>query len=151
MDKKYESDEIGEDEAPKDSQKRGHRKLGLQYKIQKKLGIKPKKKINSFDIPKIGNGPQPAYKQFFIGSKFTEGQTKVIIICCKYYYIMMNGAINMAKIVAEKIKQTIGGDWLVFISNIENKKYDFCLSPSKKENLVAFSLDNKLFNVCLYE
>lgn len=151
LDKKYESDEIGEGEAPKDSQKRAHRKFGSQYKIQKKLGIKPKKKINSFDIPKIGNGPQPVYKQFFIGSKFTEGQTKVIIICCKYYYIMMNGAINMAKIVAEKIKQTIGGDWLVFISNIENKKYDFCLSPSKKENLVAFSLDNKLFNVCLYE
>lgn len=154
IDSKFKTNEIGAEEAPKDSIKRIHRKNGsLQYKsgFQKKLGLNSKKKIDLFELPKIGNGPQPVYKQFYFGSKFNERQIKVILICCKYFYIMMNGGTTTAKKVAEKIKQTIGGDWLVFISNVENKQYDFCLSPSKKENLVAFSLDNKLFNVCLYE
>lgn len=112
LDSKFKTNEIGAEEAQKDSIKRIHRKNGsLQYKsgFQKKLGLNSKKKIDLFELPKIGNGPQPVYKQFYIGSKFNDRQIKVILICCKYFYIMMNGGTTTAKKVAEKIKQTIGG------------------------------------------
>ena len=51
---------------------------------------------------------------------------------------------------ANDIKKLIGDNWLVFISNINNKDYDFCISTGKKDDYVSFSLDDKLFQIYKY-
>ena len=116
--------------------------------LQNQLLLQPK--TVPIVIPKIGIGPQPIFKLYSIGSNINVNQLKIIIICCKYYYMLLKGAISTAQNSAEKICQTIGGDWMVFISKITSKNYDFFLSLSNKNDFTIFSLNDKLFNICKY-
>lgn len=101
-------------------------------------------------FPKINNGTKPIFKIYSIGHNFNNNQLNVIIICCKYYYIEMKGEKYTAKNSAEKIEKILGGNWLVFISDLFEKKFDFFISCAKKENSIVFSFDKKLFTVCQY-
>jgi hypothetical protein len=68
--------------------------------------------------------------------------------CCKGAYVQMRGAPQTAQRAAEGIKQMLGGDWLVFISNLGYENFDFSLTRVKGGDFMAFSLDNKKFQVC---
>ena len=74
----------------------------------------------------------------------------IIINCCKNSYIQTKGSINTAKKAAEYIKLNLGGNWLVLISSLSFKKFDYFISNAKKSDLLIFSLGNKLFNICRY-
>ena len=42
----------------------------------------------------------------------------------------------------------LGNDWLVFISNLGYEKFDFSMTRVKGGDFMAFSLDNRKFQVC---
>ena len=82
-------------------------------------------------------GPQPVYKQI-----------NRIVDCCKHSYMQTKGAPKTAQMAAEGIKQMLGGDWLVFISNLGYENFDFSLTRVRGGDFMAFSLDQKKFQVC---
>ena len=93
---------------------------------------------------------QPLYKQYKIGNKISGNQLKIIANCCKKYYLQMKGREGTAMKASEELKQVLGGNWLIFISNLKCKQFDFNISSIQKGNFVIFSLDNKLFQICKY-
>ena len=71
-----------------------------------------------------------------------------IVDCCKNCYMQTRGGQNTAQLAGEAIKQMLGGDWLVFISNVGYENFDFSITRVKGGDFMAFSLDNKKFQVC---
>ena len=98
--------------------------------------------------PGYGQGPEPAYKQITVGKGIDNNEFNRIVDCCKHAYMQVKGAPKTAQMAAEGIKQMLGGDWLVFISNIGYENFDFSLTRVKGGDFMAFSLDNKKFQVC---
>lgn len=92
----------------------------------------------------------PLYKLYKIGNKISGNQLKMIVNCCKKFYIQMKGGTGTAMRASEELKEALGGNWLVFISNLKCKQFDFNISSIQKGNFVIFSLDNKLFQICKY-
>ena len=93
-------------------------------------------------------GAQPVYKQITVGQGIDMNEFNRIVDCCKNAYMQLRGAPQTAKMAAEGIKQMLGGDWLVFISNLGYENFDFSLTKVKGGDFMAFSLDNKKFQVC---
>ena len=93
---------------------------------------------------------QLLYKQYKIGNKINDNQLKMIVNCCKKYYIQMKGGAGTAMKASEELKEELGGNWLIFISDLKCKQFDFNISSIQKGNFVIFSLDNKLFQICKY-
>ena len=95
-----------------------------------------------------GYGPEPAYKQISVGQGIDMNEFNRIVDCAKQAYAQSRGAHNTARQVGEGIKQMLGGDWLVFISNVGYENFDFSLTRVKGGDYMAFSLDNKKFQIC---
>ena len=93
-------------------------------------------------------GPQPVYKQITIGQGIDNNEYNRIVDCCKHSYMQTKGAPKTAQMAAEGIKQMLGGDWLVFISNLGYENFDFSLTRVRGGDFMAFSLDQKKFQVC---
>ena len=93
-------------------------------------------------------GQEPVYKQITVGQGIDMNEYNRIVECCKGAYIQMRAAPKTAQHAAEGIKQMLGGDWLVFISNLGYENFDFSLTRVKGGDFMAFSLDNKKFQVC---
>ena len=98
--------------------------------------------------PGYGQGPEPAYKQITVGKGIDNNEFNRIVDCCKHAYMQLKGAPQTAQRSAEGIKQMLGGDWLVFISNVGYENFDFSMTRVKGGDFMAFSLDNKKFQVC---
>ena len=93
-------------------------------------------------------GPQPVYKQITVGQGIDNNEFNRIVDCCKHAYMQVKGAPKTAQMAAEGVKQMLGGDWLVFISNLGYENFDFSLTRVRGGDFMAFSLDNKKFQVC---
>ena len=99
--------------------------------------------------PQAGyGGAQPVYKQITVGQGIDMNEFNRIVDCCKNAFMQLRGAPQTAKMAAEGIKQMLGGDWLVFISNVGYENFDFSMTKVKGGDFMAFSLDNKKFQVC---
>ena len=98
--------------------------------------------------PGYGQGAQPAYKQIAVGKGIDQNEFNRIVDCCKTAYMQLRGAPKTAQQSAEGIRQMLGGDWLVFISNVGYENFDFSMTRVKGGDFMAFSLDNKKFQVC---
>ena len=98
----------------------------------------------------FGEEPQPLLKKYAVGNRIDDNQLNIIIDCCKKYFIKYKGGKNLAKFSAEEIKNILGDNWLVLISNLKCGQFDFNLSPALKGDFAIFSLNNKLFQVCRY-
>ena len=93
-------------------------------------------------------GPQPVYKQISIGQGIDMNEYNRIVDCCKLFYMQMKQGPRIAERAAEGIKQMLGGDWFVFVSNLGYEDFDFSLTKVKGGDFMAFSLDNKKFQIC---
>ena len=98
--------------------------------------------------PQAGYGAEPVYKQITVGQGIDMNEYNRIVDCCKQAYMRLRGASQTAKEAGENIKRTLGGDWLVFISNVGYENFDFSMTRVKGEDFMAFSLDSKKFQVC---
>ena len=98
--------------------------------------------------PQAGYGAQPAYKQISVGQGIDMNEYNKIVDCCREAYMRLRGASQTAREAGEGIKRMLGGDWLVFISNVGYENFDFSMTRVKGGDFMAFSLDNKKFQVC---
>ena len=98
--------------------------------------------------PQAGYGAQPAYKQISVGQGIDMNEYNKIVDCCREAYMRLRGASQTAREAGEGIKRMLGGDWLVFISNLGYENFDFSMTRVKGGDFMAFSLDNKKFQVC---
>ena len=90
------------------------------------------------------------YKINIVGKNINSNQLKIVIDSCIKTYLVMNGKIITTKQSANLIKKLFGDNWIVFISNIINKDFDFCLFPGKKEDFISFVFCEKLFQIYRY-
>ena len=93
-------------------------------------------------------GPQPVYKQITCGQGIDQNEFNRIVEVCTNAFMRMRGQPNLAREAGESIKQMLGGEWLVFISNVGYENFDFSLTKVKGGDFLAFSLDNRKFQVC---
>jgi hypothetical protein len=93
-------------------------------------------------------GARPVYKQITVGQGIDMNEYNRIVDCCKEAYVRLRGASQTAREAGEGIKRMLGGDWLVFISNLGYENFDFSMTRVKGGDFMAFSLDNKKFQVC---
>ena len=93
-------------------------------------------------------GAEPVYKQITVGQGIDMNEDNRIVDCCKQAYRQMKGGPQTARNAGEGIKQMLGGDWLVFISNVGYENFDFSMTRVKGGDFMAFSLDNKKFQIC---
>ena len=93
-------------------------------------------------------GAEPVYKQITVGQGIDMNEYNRIVDCCKQAYMKLRGASQTAREAGENIKRTLGGDWLVFISNVGYENFDFSMTRVKGGDFMAFSLDSKKFQVC---
>ena len=91
-------------------------------------------------------GREPVYRQITVGRGIDMQEYDSIVGCIKQSYL--SGVQPMANEAAENIRRTIGGDWFVFISDVGIEDYDFSLTRVRGGDFIAFSLDNKKFQVC---
>ena len=98
--------------------------------------------------PGYGAGPQPVYKQITCGQGIDQNEFNRIVECCTSAFTRMRGQPQLAREAGEGIKRMLGGDWLVFISNVGYENFDFSLTKVKGGDFLAFSLDNKKFQIC---
>ena len=93
-------------------------------------------------------GAEPVYKQITVGKGIDMNEYNKIVDCCKLAYRQLRGQPQTARQAGDEIKRMLGGDWLVFISNVGYENFDFSLTRVKGGDFMAFSLDNKKFQVC---
>ena len=91
-------------------------------------------------------GREPLYRQITVGRGIDMEEYNSIVAAVKQTY--MTGTQPMANACAENIRRAIGGDWFVFISDVGIEDYDFSMTRVKGGDFIAFSLDNKKFQVC---
>ena len=90
------------------------------------------------------------YKKYLVGKNIKKDEEIIISNCCKYFYVKMKGGKSTAEKSSEAIKQRLGHEWLVFISNLDCSEYDCNLSLAKKEDVMIFGINNKVIQVCRF-
>ena len=91
-------------------------------------------------------GREPAYRQLKVGRGIDMNEYNNIVGAIKHLY--MQNRQPMASAAAEAIRQAIGGDWFVFISDYGIEDFDFSLTRVQGGDFLSFTLDNKKFQVC---
>ena len=109
----------------------------------------PQNNYSTSAYPPQGMGAyprEPMYRQITVGRGIDMNEYNAIVGVVKQTY--MTGQQPMANTAAENIRREIGGDWFVFISDVGIEDYDFSMTRVKGGDFIAFSLDNKKFQVC---
>ena len=88
---------------------------------------------------------QPLLKKYSIGDKINDNHLNIIVDSCKNNFIIYKEGSNIAKFSAEEIKELLGDNWLVLVTDVNCGQFDFNVSSSQKGDFAVFSLDNKLF------
>ena len=89
---------------------------------------------------------QPVFKQYAVGEGIDQREYNSIISSAMYAYI--NKMLPMSIQTTNLIKQSIQGEWFVFVSELGSKNFDFCLTSVQGSDYMTFSLDNVLFQIC---
>jgi hypothetical protein len=126
----------------------GQSRIGAPIQTPFNFGASPSTPSNMHGLQPGYGGAQPAYKQITVGQGIDMNEYNRIVDCCKNAFMQLRGAPQTAKMAAEGIKQMLGGDWLVFISVVGYENFDFSMTKVKGGDFMAFSLDNKKFQVC---
>jgi hypothetical protein len=89
---------------------------------------------------------QPVFKQYAVGEGIDQREYNSIISSAMNAYI--NKMFPMSIQTTNLIKQSIQGEWFVFVSELGSKNFDFCLTTVQGSDYMTFSLDNVLFQIC---
>ena len=89
--------------------------------------------------------PQPVYKQISIGPGIDMNEYQKIVQSATQVYQMKQRPLS--QFTANAIKMMLGGDWLVVCYPV-GRTYDFSLTTVKGADIMVFSLDTTLYQVC---
>ena len=90
--------------------------------------------------------PQPVYRQIAVGNGINMKEFNLIVSSVTQAYLTRQ--MPLSNIAANYIKSSLGGDWFVFVSDVGIEDYDFSLTTVTGGDFMAFSLDNKKFQIC---
>ena len=91
-------------------------------------------------------GQQPKLQIFARGQGIDQNEYNAIISGCSMAYTMK--ATPMSNNAIKNIKNSIRGEWFVFVCPVGNKQYDFSLSIVTGADFISFALDDTQFQVC---
>ena len=91
-------------------------------------------------------GQQPKLQVFAKGQGIDQNEYNAIISGCSMAYTMK--ATPMSNNAIKNIKNSIRGEWFVFVCPVGNKQYDFSLSIVTGADFISFALDDTQFQVC---
>ena len=91
-------------------------------------------------------GQQPKLQIFAKGQGIDQNEYNAIISGCTMAYTMK--ATPMSNNAIKNIKNSIRGEWFVFVCPVGNKQYDFSLSIVTGADFISFALDDTQFQVC---
>ena len=91
-------------------------------------------------------GQQPKLQIFARGQGIDQNECNAIISGCSMAYTMK--ATPMSNNAIKNIKNSIRGEWFVFVCPVGNKQYDFSLSIVTGADFISFALDDTQFQVC---
>ena len=91
-------------------------------------------------------GQQPKLQIFARGQGIDQNEYNAIVSGCTMAYNMKANPMSNAAI--KNIKNSIRGEWFVFVCPVGNKQYDFSLSIVTGSDFLSFALDNTQFQVC---
>ena len=89
--------------------------------------------------------PQPIYKQISIGPGIDMNEFNRIVQSATQVYQMKQHPLS--QYTANAIKMMLGGEWLC-VCYPTTRAYDFTLTTVKGADMMVFSLDNTLFQIC---
>ena len=91
-------------------------------------------------------GQQPKLQIFARGQGIDQNEYNAIISGCSMAYTMK--ATPMSNNAIKNIKNSIRGEWFVFVCPVGNKQYDFSLSIVTGADFISFAFDDTQFQVC---
>ena len=89
--------------------------------------------------------PQPMYKQISVGAGINMVEYQRIVQSATQVYQMKQQPLS--QYTANAIKMMLGGEWLC-VCYPTTRAYDFTLTTVKGADMMVFSLDNTLFQIC---
>ena len=89
---------------------------------------------------------QPKFQQFSVGSGIDNKEYNCIISSAINAYMSNNYPMSTA--TSANIKKMIGGEWFVFVCDVNYKEFDFYLSCVTGGDFMGFSLNNTMFQIC---
>ena len=89
--------------------------------------------------------PQPIYKQISVGVGIDMVEFQRIVQSATQVYQMKQQPLS--QYTANAIKMMLGGEWLC-VCYPTTRAYDFTLTTVKGADMMVFSLDNTLFQIC---
>jgi hypothetical protein len=89
--------------------------------------------------------PQPIYKQISVGVGIDMVEYQKIVQSATQVYQMKQQPLS--QYTANAIKMMLGGEWLC-VCYPTTRAYDFTLTTVKGADMMVFSLDNTLFQIC---
>ena len=89
--------------------------------------------------------PQPIYKQISVGPGIDMVEFQRIVQSATQVYQMKQHPLSQH--TANAIKMMLGGEWLC-VCYPTTRAYDFTLTTVKGADMMVFSLDNTLFQLC---
>ena len=89
--------------------------------------------------------PQPIYKQISVGVGIDMVEYQKIVQSATQVYQMKQQPLS--QYTANAIKMMLGGEWLC-VCYPTIRAYDFTLTTVKGADMMVFSLDNTLFQIC---
>ena len=91
--------------------------------------------------------PQPIYKQISVGVGIDMVEYQKIVQSATQVYQMKQQPLS--QYTANAIKMMLGGEWLC-VCYPTTRAYDFTLTTVKGADMMVFSLDNTLFQICIF-
>ena len=88
---------------------------------------------------------QPMYKQISVGAGIDMVEYQRIVQSATQVYQMKQQPLS--QYTANAIKMMLGGEWLC-VCYPTTRAYDFTLTTVKGADMMVFSLDNTLFQIC---
>ena len=89
--------------------------------------------------------PQPMYKQISVGAGINMVEYQRIVQSATQVYQMKQ--FPLSQHTANAVKMMLGGEWLC-VCYPTTRAYDFTLTTVKGGDMMVFSLDNTLFQIC---
>ena len=88
---------------------------------------------------------QPIFKLYVQGPGIDATEYQTITSAANYAYLQNKNSASQT--CSQGIKAKIGGEWFVFCNSI-NRSPDFCLTSAKNDDMLIFSLDDIVFQIC---
>ncbi len=88
---------------------------------------------------------QPVFNKVAVGQGIDQREYQTIVNCCTQVYLQKQNPLSTS--AGKAIKQNLGNEWFVIVSNAQDKDYDFSITSVEGGDFMSFTLDQTLFQI----